>query len=215
MKRLIITFLVIFNSVEAFCQHQYIQDLSSVAQITFPDTPKVEFSNGATYYSRQSNRQSYFAQVVDLNKINPDSLDHNKPNQIYDQFITSSIRPLKGEVFYRGTIENGGIKGVSFDYKCELKGNTYYTYQYVYHVNDALISYSVLSIDSLQKSSEILNAYFSTFKLTPQKAADLNKKSGILAAVLMFSFAIFWTAVIIYIIKRSRKKKKYVWPNDG
>ncbi|MFB9841515.1 hypothetical protein [Mucilaginibacter ginsenosidivorans] len=213
MKKLTLIFLI-FYSAAAFCQHPYKQDLQSEAQIIFPDTPKVDFAGSATYYVCQKDQRIYFAQVIDLNKINPDSLNLRNRSGLYDQFIESVIKPENGKLFYKGDIESNGLKGISFNYTCVLKGNTYYAYQRAFHADKAIISYSVLSTDSLQSDDYVIKTFFDTFKLTPAKAAELNKKSGILAAVLMGAAAVFWVAIVIFLIKKLRKKKVYTWPDQ-
>jgi hypothetical protein len=190
-----------------------VQDLQSEAQITFPDTPKVEFSDGVSYYISRNNNCLYFASVTDLNKINKDSLNESVPDGIYDQFISSTIKPLKGEVFYTKKIETAGSKGVSFNYRCAIKGDAYYCYQQVFHLNDALVSYSLMSRDSLKIDDKKIKSFFATFKLTPARAADLNRKSGIMAGILIIGSLTFWGALVIYLIKKSRKKKSYKWPD--
>ncbi|MFI5138141.1 MAG: hypothetical protein ACHQIM_09950 [Sphingobacteriales bacterium] len=214
-KATLITVFILFNSLIAYCQRPYSQDLQSEARITFPDTPKVEFSDGASYYIyRSNNNDLYFAQVTNLNKINPDSLNTNVPDDIYAQFIGSVINPLKGKVFYTEKIKAGNLGGVAFDYKCKLNGNTYFGYEEVFHLNNDLVSYSLLSPDSVSKEDEKIESFFNTFRLTPKRAAELNKKSGILAGIFIIGAIFFWGAVAVYFIKRSRKKKSFEWP-DG
>ncbi|WP_183579823.1 hypothetical protein HDF18_25825 [Mucilaginibacter sp. X5P1] len=212
MKKTFITLFIILNSIIAYCQHPYIQDLRSLAQVTFPDTPEVKYSDGASYYIyRNKDNDLYFAQVTDLNKINPDSIDSRNPDNIYTQFINGILRPIKGEIFYTEKIKNGGFDGIEYDYKCELKSITYYGYQQVFRFNNSLISYSLLSPDSLIRSDKKINSFFSTFKFTPDKAADLDKKSSFLAGLLMISSVLFVGSLAIFVIGKSRKKKRYEW----
>jgi hypothetical protein len=212
MKKKLITVFILFNSLVAYCQHPYLQDLQSEARMTFPDTPKVDFSDGATYYTCRINNNLYFAQVTDLNKINPDSLNSNIHRDIYDQFIDGVINPLKGEVFYTEKIEVSGQKGVAFDYKCKLNGNTYYGYQQVFRFNDALVSYSLLSPDSLRRDDQKIKSFFDTFISTPARVAASKKQSSTMVGILMISSILFWVTLVGYLIKRFKKKKSYEWP---
>ena len=212
MKKILTSVFILFNSITVYCQHPYRQDLQSEAQIIFPDTPKIEFDDGATYYSRDADSCIYFAQVIDLTKIDPNSINPHQLDDIYNQFIRSAINPLKGVVFYHEKIEINGLKGVAFNYKCSLKGNVYYAYQQVFQVKQSLMSYSLLSPDSLSTEDKNIKSFFGTFKLTPLKAAQINKNSSVMAGIYMTSALLFWSSVIFYAVKRNRKKKKYEWP---
>jgi len=214
MKKILISVFILFNSITAYCQHPYIQDLQSEAQIIFPDTPKIEFDDGATYYNFTGNSRIYFAQVIDLNKINPNSINSNIPDDIYNQFISSAINPLKGVLFYHEKIEINGIKGVAFNYKCRLKGNNYYAYQQVFHFKQALMSYSLLSPDSLSIEDKNIKSFFGTFKLTPVKAAQIKENSSMMAGIYMTAAFLFWSSIIFYVVRRNRKKKKYDWNSE-
>jgi hypothetical protein len=215
MKKYLITSFIILNSIIAYCQHSYKQDLRSEAQITFPDTPKAEFANKATYYIyRNSKNDLYFAQVIDLNKIDLNSLSSDALHNIYSQFIDSAIKPLRGAVFHINPIKAGRLKGISFNYKCELKGDTYFCYQQAFRVEDAIVSYSLLSPDSLQNDDKTISSFFDTFILTPGKADALDKKSSLLAGILIIVGILFWSLVILA-IKKYTKKKTYEWPNEN
>lgn len=212
MRKILITLFILTNSVIGYCQHKFTQSLNSVAEVVFPDTPEVEFSNGATYYSYRDNQNDiYFAQVIDLKTISPGSFDPKLPDDIYNQFIRSAIDPLKGEVFYNSNIEIGGFKGVAFDYKCELKGNTYYGYQEVFHLNDDLLSYSLFTPDSLARDDKKIRSFFTTFKLTPVKAKAANKRASMMAGIFMISAIFFWIMVAVFIYKKVTRKKQHKW----
>jgi hypothetical protein len=215
MKKNLITIFILFMAYEVYCQPSYVQDLSSEALIAFPAKPEIQFSDGATYYVYRANNDLYFAQVIDLHRINRDSLDLNSPKDIYAKFITSVIEPLKGEVFYSEKIKMMGLNGVAFNYKCKLKGNIYYGYQQAFLlVNNNIVSYSLLSPDSIARENVKVKSFFNTFKLTPKKAADMNKKSGIMAGFLIIGALAFWGATALYLNNRSRKKKSYEWTSE-
>jgi hypothetical protein len=212
MKKALVTLFISLSSFIAYCQHPCVQGLQSAARITFPDTPKVEYSHGDAYYI-YTGRNLYFAEVIDLGKITRDSLKAS--GDIYAEFTYRFIKRENGSVFYSENIEVHGLKGVAYNFKCNIKGGTYYGYQQIFHLKDQLIGYILLSPDSLKKNDKKITSFFDTFKLTPQKAADSEKQSRIMAAFLIVGSMLFWFALAIYLIKKfNKKKKKYEWP-DG
>ncbi|HVS94288.1 MAG TPA: hypothetical protein VHE59_19760 [Mucilaginibacter sp.] len=210
MKNVVLIIAITISSLAAYCQHPYKQSLGSIAQITFPDTPKVEFGSRATYYACKDNSSDiFFAQVTDFQS---DTLQLKTIKSVYSAFIWDVLKPLKGELLNKKEVQFGKLRGVSFNFKCNLKGTGFYGYENAFLIDEHMVSYSLLSPDSIEVNDKKLRSYFDSFVTSPEKAADLDGKSGILAGVIMFCGIVFWTLVVIFVVKRVKKKKTYTWP---
>src|ERR1700749_4608846 len=91
MKKILITAFIFCNTIIGYCQRPYTLDLGSEGTIVFPDTPKRDYSSDLINYSYQSDSNELFdAHVLDLYRVNPDSLkidSYTQCNKFADNFI--------------------------------------------------------------------------------------------------------------------------------
>ncbi|MGN6177856.1 MAG: hypothetical protein ACTHNW_01675 [Mucilaginibacter sp.] len=212
-KKALFILLLLFNSLFAYCQRSFIQNLDWKAQITFPDTPKTEFSNEGVYYIYQDNKLNlYFAQVL---TINADSLESSKTNHVFEVFISNTISPLKGYNLHENHIKKDNIDGVNFSFTCEKKGIKLFGYQQVFVVNNKLISYSMFLPDSLSENDPFISSYFDSFRFTRAKAEQMDSRFHLIAGIIMLTSCIFLTTLILFFVKKSQRKKIKTYSPDN
>ena len=215
MRKILITLILLFLSVASYCQHPYKQNLQGIATITFPDTPKVKIISAQTFYILYQERSGYLCEAMPLNSSLRDLLSGDGIDTLYDSFINGVLTTTQGHIFYKNNIIVNNLKGVEFGLKSITKGKIYYSYQNVFYLNDVLINYSYLSLDSISKNDKKIANFFETFNLTIHKneirqsnAAELGHITGKIIAVLTIIglIALFGFGIVFIIRKVTYKK---------
>ncbi len=215
MRKILITLILIFFSFDSYCQHPYKQNLQDIATITFPDTPKTKIISAETFYYFHDKGSTYICEAMPLSTSLSDILKGNSIDSLYTVFINSALAPTKSHTFYKNNIIANDLKGVEFGFKFQAKGRTCYSYQNVFYLNDVLINYSYLSLDSLNKNDKRITDFFKTFKLTIKKeeirqsnAAELGHITAyiFMAFVIIGIIALFGFGIVFIIRKVTYKK---------
>jgi hypothetical protein len=211
MKRyFVIVFIALANSITAYSQHPFKQDLEGVATITFPDTTKVDTISTGKVYILNYNNTIYWAQHADIKEGVNDLLSNDNLDSTYNHFITGVLKGSKGKIIYKNNITINGLYGVELGFTTITKGRQYYCYQQTLYLNDDLISYSVWSLDSLKKDDKKITGFFKTFKLTinkddirQSKASKLGYKFGYVVGILLIiGIVVLLGFGVVYIIKK-------------
>ena len=216
MRKTLITLILIFSSFTSYCQHPYVQKLKSVAEITFPDTPKAVSTEADTVYIYRNIENSiYMAQCSPAEKNIGDLLNPHILDTLYNNYIGGAVGSVKGKIFYKKTFTEQGLNGIEFDYKANLKGIPYYAYHRAFYFNNFLVGYGYFSKDSLQRNDKKIGSFFNTFKLKI-KPGDIRQKNasdlgyiagGIFAIVSIFGIIALVIFLIVFIVKKLSNKK--------
>ncbi|MBD1384510.1 hypothetical protein IDJ75_04400 [Mucilaginibacter rigui] len=216
MKKIFLIFFICISSFNAFCQLTYTQDLKHIAQIKFPDAPEIKSSeSGTTVYVYKDVQDIYYAQVSPLEKSVKDLFTKDINNQIYNSFITGTIKSTKGKLIYKKNTLIDSLAGIEFLYTSDLLGEKKYSYNKLFFLNDTLLSFSIWATDSIKKDDKKANAYFNTFKITIPNDKIVSKNGtaiaiglGKITAYLIFiAIPILLGFGIIFIIKKVMYRK--------
>jgi hypothetical protein len=214
MKKALLCFLVLLYSITAFCQHLYKQNLNHVAQITFPDTPKMQHDNAGTFYSVTVDRNIYLAQVAIAKKSLRDLFTSHLNDSIYSGVIEGTLTASKGKLLYKRKITVNGLDGVEFSYRAKIKSLNYYRYHQAFYFNNTLVLYGYWTPDSLQSDNKAIKAFFGTFKVTlpddevrQDNVSDIAFRFGyVLGIFLIVSVIVLMGFGIVFIIKKFANK---------
>jgi hypothetical protein len=208
-KKLIIIFLLSL-SFSTYGQRSYLQNLDSVATITFPNTPSIENTETGKFYSLKIGDVIYIAQSDIAEKNFKDLFTRHLSDSIYDGVIEGTVTALKGKILYRKKISLKGLEGVEYGYKAKIKDSDYYCYQQAFFFNHNFILYGYWSPDSLKTNDKGLRTFFGTFKLTINddeirqgNASDLGYKAGeFMVILLIIGVVVLLGFGVVYIIKK-------------
>jgi len=197
MRKILITFILIFSSVASYCQHPYKQNLQDLATIIFPDTPKTKVISDETFYYSRDKGSTYLCEAMSLTTSLSDILKGNSLDSLYTVFINSALAPTASHAFYKNNIVVNDLKGVEFGFRLQAKGRTFYSYQNVFYLNDVLINYSYLTPDSISKDDNKITDFFKTFKLAIKKEEIRQSNAAELGHITAYIFMAFTIIGII------------------
>ncbi|HEY2583342.1 MAG TPA: hypothetical protein VGI43_16135 [Mucilaginibacter sp.] len=210
MKKIFLTFLILFHFITAYCQHPIKQNLGNVASIMLPDTPKNEHTKKGLIYITNSNGMIYISSVSKIGYNLKDFLfTKHVQDSVYAGVIKGSLK-MGGALLYKKNINTNGLHGIEFGYVKHYNSIISYRYHQSFYFNNILITNGVWIHDSLQTNHLKIKAFFSTFKLTVHKDdlrqrnfADVAFKSGYFVGFSIIVCLIFVIGfLVIYIIKR-------------
>ena len=215
LKSIVTTCFIMFFSITAFGQYNYIQKLGSLATIALPDTPKLQKISGSDLYTSRYKGVIFVAQAGDVHGGLKDFFTGTSIDSIYNNYIHGALTSLNGKLFYKDKIKINGHEGIEFGYEAKINGKKAYFYQHAVDVNDTLLMGGILSSDSLSKNEQHLKVFFNGFKvktaeqLNDDHASELGRKTGKTIAILVFlSIPVLIGGGAIFIIRKIAYKKK-------
>ncbi|MES2375246.1 MAG: hypothetical protein V4553_01640 [Bacteroidota bacterium] len=213
MKKNLLIFFLFFIAHDALCQLTYTQQLQSLAEIKFPDTPVIKKMPGnITVYGFQAIDQSYVVQIFPTKKPINELYSTASVNKLYDENIKLVLDTLKGTLLYKRNILINSIEGIEYSYTFKVGDIKLYSYNREIFLNDVVFDYSVISREDLMKNDKKVDEYFNSFKITiPYKnIVSLNheKVSRGVGVIIFFVVVIIIGLGIVFLIKKRMYKQK-------
>jgi hypothetical protein len=224
MKKSLLTLSLLFYSITVFCQLKYKQDLKGIAQINFPDTPKVKvLADGVSVYVFNGDGIIYMAQVSPVGRSVKDMLTDSSLDSIYSYFVTGSLKGTKGKLLYKKNASIRKLDGVEFSYKANISGQNLTAYNQAVFLNDTLLNYVILSPDPMKKDDKKVRSFFDSFKLKisaddarQDGGSALAYESGKVLGKIIFVFVLLLIigGIVYLITKAVGRKRKKEWSEE-
>lgn len=194
MKKIFTIFFILFFAAKAFCQLTYTQDLEHIAQIKFPDTPKIErIDFGGIAYQYKIEHEIYIANIIPNKKTLMEHFAVDANKKIYNEYISKYLDEIKGKLIYKKNIPMANLDGIEYHYSTNAFGWKSYSFNRLIFLNDTLINFSIFSPDSLKRNDKKIDTYFSSFKITipANHIASNNKTETINGLAKLTAYLIF------------------------
>jgi len=214
MKKNSILLFLFLCPFPAFCQHSYKQDLSHIATIIFPDTPKVKEVKSSDFYSEASGGKIYIAETTTIKKRFTDIFTSHLTDSVYRELVNVSLKIAGGTILYKRNIDKNGLSGVEFAYTAQPGTKIFYRYHQAFYFNNRLILYGCWSPGPLSIGDKDLKAFFGSFM--PQiKKSDIRQDNkpafvaylgygiGFLLFLVIVGFMVFG---VVFIAKKLSRK---------
>lgn len=167
MKKLNLLLLLFICSLSVFAQNGYLQPLSNLGTIIMPERPIKEHpSNYNDIYTYNADSLIYFAQTLRIKERTISTFVPSMRNVYYGSYIKSCLQGINGSELYNRPVNINGVAGIAFGYKAYVNEKWYYSNQQVVYFDHTLISYAILSTDSLTANDLQVKTFFNSFKFT-------------------------------------------------
>jgi hypothetical protein len=215
MKKTVVTLLIAFFSITAYCQKSYVQNLGGIASITFPDTPKSQKVLSGNVYILPSNGVLYFAQTGKAEKNVKDMLNSDLLDTVYNGLIKGTMIGSGGKLDYQKKINLNGVIGVEFGYKAHVQNKIFYCCNQAFYLNNLVVIYALWSPNPIPSDDKTLKSFFSTFKITLEKGAIRQSNASDIgffvgtafAKILAYGILVAIILGVAFLVRRSKRKR--------
>ena len=224
MKKIICSFLLLFNSLFLFAQDAYKQNIAGLVTITFPQKPVTQDSLG--HKAAQFTDSVAIYSVVSRETAPEEALplQSSKLTEYYESFINGFVKAAKGSLISKKPFKIEGFEGV--DIEIIATGNPNLPdlrYARIIYLDHTVIAANFMTLSENKAATQTARTkFFNSLTITADKTTltqgvDHPKTHAIaymLGKISGYVLIVGLVVGMVFLIKRITSRKKKVQKTD-